>query len=638
MAECRKKWLEKVPSCASIKSADIECLERLQQLAENEVYMRRKIAELESREEAYMRTLQQADELWCKLDTDAASTVAALQEQLNTKTAANQRMADRICELEDVIEDLRAKLGVCRDELKKYESVIKMEAMIGEEDDFADVVETEVMVAAPVKDEEVGRVDDVADVEELAILVTEELEEKFVVAAPELEDVDVEARPDAVDRDLETRPDVTDAELEVQPDVEHVAMEVLRRDLIPVDDVQMAIQPDDFIYENERLKQAEDYLAKIDSLSELDKYGDDYICAPGFVCNDLVFSETGLTEEEMIALNENRVTPQELLEKYGWEFDEEGMTIRETTEAVELHERRLKARIAREVKTVEPAKEERIVAEEVTAEEIEPVGETRPVEEVEAVEKVTLMEEVEPAEDIEVEKYESALDIEYVEEAIRPVQEIRLVEDVEAEPAEDVKLVKHYEPTDEIKPRPVEEVRPPEDIRPEEVEEEIKAEPVIEATIPEEDIRVIDEITAEPVEEIRPAEEMKPKPVEDVRPIEETKIEPVEKLEAAEEIKPRLVEDVRPIEEIKAEPVEEIRPAEEIVSEISPVRSVEDTKPTERVPPSEPKRIEMEDAPVAKYEEDEIDWDNILVPRKEMLSWQSDVDTIRTTIAVLFVV
>ncbi|XP_043515667.1 titin-like [Frieseomelitta varia] len=649
VAECKKKWLEKVPSCASIKSADIECLEKLQQLAENEVYMRRNIAELESREEAYMKTLQQADELWCKLDADATSTVTALQEQLDTKTAANQRMADRICQLEDVIEELRARLGVCRDELQKYVSVIKIEAMVGKEDDFADVLEKEMLVAAPVKDEEVGRVDDVADVEELATLVTEELEEKFIMAVPKLEDVDVEARPDVVDRDLETRPDVADAELEVKPDVEHVAMEVLRRDLIPVDDVQMVIHPDDFIYENERLKQAQDYLAKIDSLSELDKYGDDYICAPGFVCNDLVFSETGLTEEETIALNENRVTPQELLEKYGWEFDEEGMTIRETAEAVELHERLLKTQIAREVKTVEPVEEEEIVAEEVTVEDIEPVRETRPAEEVETVEKVTPMEEVEHAEDIEVEEYESALDIEYVEEAIKPVQEIRLVEDVETE---DVKLVKHYEPTDEIKPRPVEEIRLPEDIRPieetklaEEIRptEEIKPKPPVEKIEATEEIkprpveyaRPIEETKIEPVEKIEATEEIKPKPVEYVRPIEETKIEPVEKIEATEEIKPKPVEDVGPIKEIKAEPVEEIRPTNQSrpVKEISPVKPVEDTKPTERVSPTEPKKIEMEEAPIAKYKEDKIDWDNILVPRKEMLSWQSDVDTIRTTIA-----
>ncbi|CAD1471990.1 unnamed protein product, partial [Heterotrigona itama] len=580
--ECKKKWLEKVPSCASIESADIECLEKLQQLAENEVYTRRKIAELESREEAYMRTLQQADELWCKLDTDAVSTVTALQEQLDAKTAANQRMADRICELEDVIEELRARLGVCRGELEKHVSVSKIEAMIGKEDDFADVLEKEVLVTVPVRDEEVGRVDDLADVDE-----------KFVVAAPRLADVDIEVRPDVVDRDLETRPDVTDAELEIKPDVEHVAMEVLRRDLIPVDDVQV-----------------------------------------------------------------------ELLEKYGWKFDAAEMTVRETAEAIELRERLLKAQIEREVKTVQPDKEERIVAEEVIAEEIEPFREIRPAEEVEADEKVTPVEpteEIEPAEDIEVEKYESALDIEYVEDAIKPIQEIRPVEGIEAEPAEDVRLVEHYEPTEQIKPRPVEEVRPLEDITP---IEETKAKAVVEVTRPVEetrpvedirpveetrpvedirpveetrlveDIRPVEETKAELDKEIRPTEEIKPRPAEEVRLIEETKIEPVGKITVTEEVKPRPVEDVRPIEEIEAEPVKEIRPIEEI--EPRPVREIgpeEDIKPTETVPPSEPRKIEKEGAPVPKYAEDKIDRDNILVPRKEMLSWQSDVDTIRTTIA-----
>ena len=72
--------------------------------------------------------------------------------------------------------------------------------------------------------------------------------------------------------------------------------------------------------------------------------------------------------------------------------------------------------------------------------------------------------------------------------------------------------------------------------------------------------------------------------------------------------------DERPIEEIR--PVEEPTPIEEI-------------KPIPEVYPPEPPSIKVERPDIP------IDTDNIIIPRKEMLSWEDDVDTIRATIAVL---
>ena len=598
-----------MPSCASIKSNDIECLEKLQQLAENEVYMKRKIAELESREEAYMRTLQQADELWCKVDADAASTVSALQEQLHMKTAANQQMANRICQLEDVIEQLRKRLATCRGELEKYMSISKIEALIGKDDDFADVLEKGILVEVPVKDKEVGRVEDLADVDDVGILVKDDVVDKDILAVVELVDIDLEAKPDIVDVDIEMKPDMVDA-----------AMRVVRADLIDVDDAQMAIHPDDFAYEDERLKQAQDYLARIGSLSELDKYGDDYICASDFICNDVVLSETGLTEEEMIALNENRVTPQELLEKYGWKFDLAELMAQATAEDEEIRaplavppvEKEQEIEVQdKEVEDpstkIEITIEETMVIEESRIEETQAVEDIDSAEEYESLEDTDAIEEIadveeaiqepRPVEDLEaVEKYESVEDIEYTErielvEDITPTEGIRLVEDIG--PTEEIKPI----PTDEIEPKPIAEIAPAEEVKPTPTEE----------------------IEPRPVEEIRPTEEVKPIPTEEIEP------RPIAEITPAEKVEPISIEDTTTVEEI---------------------RPVEDVRPFERATPLEPTIVEKEkplvdertDVPLRDVPEEKIDKDNVLVPRQEMLLWQDDVDTIRTTIAVLLTV
>lgn len=577
-----------MPSCASIKSNDIECLEKLQQLAENEVYMKRKIAELESREEAYMRTLQQADELWCKVDADAASTASALQDQLHMKTTANQQMADRICQLEDVIEQLRKRLATCRGELEKYMSISKIEALIGKDDDFADVLEKGILVEVPVKDKEVGRVEDLADVDDVGILVKDDVVEKDVLAVVELVDIDLEAKPDIVDVDIEMKPDMVD-----------VAMRVVRADLIDVDDAQMAIHPDDFAYEDERLRQAQDYLARIGSLSELDKYGDDYICASDFICNDVVLSETGLTEEEMIALNENRVTPQELLEKYGWKFDLAELMAQASVQDVEIGGTPVTVPSVEKEQEIEvqdkevedPSAKVGVIIEETMVIEESRIEETQAVEDIDsaeeyesledtdAIEEITDVEEAiqtpRPIEDLEaIEKYESVEDIEYTER-------IELVEDIT--PTEDIRLVEDIRPTEEIKPIPTE------------------------------------EIEARPIAEIAPAEEVKPTPTE--------------------EIEPRPIAEITPAEKVEPIPIEDTITVEEI-------RPVEDVRPFERATPLEPTIVEKEkplvdertDVPPSDVPDEKIDKDNVLVPRQEILLWQDDVDTIRTTIAVLLTV
>ncbi|XP_043483090.1 FK506-binding protein 5-like [Leptopilina heterotoma] len=133
-----KQWLGNVSSTTSVKSTDLECLTRIQDLAEAELCMKRNISELERREEAYMRTLQQADELWSKMETDVATTTSTLQEQLQLKASANQQLANRVCCLEDTIERLNKKLANCNQILKK-EQIQRRDKIVGEDNCNADV-------------------------------------------------------------------------------------------------------------------------------------------------------------------------------------------------------------------------------------------------------------------------------------------------------------------------------------------------------------------------------------------------------------------------------------------------------------------------------------------------------------------
>lgn len=299
--ECKKKWLEKVPSSASIKSTDLECLDKLQQLAETELCMKRQIADLERREEAYMRTLQQADEMWLKIESDAASTMSAMQEQLDAKTAANQQ-------LQDELELLRARMATCRTELEKYMSIGKIEALIGRDDDFAEVTDRGSAAGVRMRYRMAGREDDFADVDDKDSLMRREMSEKDMMARPDLSEVGIGVEPivsdmmmmakdEMADKDSLARPDWAEAGFGVHPDVS---------------DLTTGVGPDDFTLEERRLNEAREYLARLGSLSALEGH-EDYICPPDFACNDLVFSETGLTEEELTALKEGRVTAEMLL-------------------------------------------------------------------------------------------------------------------------------------------------------------------------------------------------------------------------------------------------------------------------------------------------------------------------------------
>lgn len=297
--QCKTKSLGKISSVTSIESGDIQCLEKLQHLAEEEVIIKRGIAELERREEAYMRTLQQADELWSKMEGDTISTTKALQEQLDMKTAANQQLADRVCELEDALEKCRARMVACRTELEKFLSIEKIEATIGRDDDVAEVTDKAVMVRAKIVHRPIGRVDDIATVEDGEVLARVEVVDEKALAKVEVTDEETLARVISIDADAEAVLVGDDKYVSVKPDLADLAVD-RPVDLVRIEDAESIVQPEDFIYEQQRIKKIQEYLIKLGSLEELYKDGEP--CAPDFVCNDVVSSPTGMTDEELIAL------------------------------------------------------------------------------------------------------------------------------------------------------------------------------------------------------------------------------------------------------------------------------------------------------------------------------------------------
>ncbi|XP_043494465.1 uncharacterized protein LOC122519202 [Polistes fuscatus] len=189
--QCRERWLRGVSSVDSIKAIDVECLARLRQLAESELMMKKQIAELERKEETYMRTLQHADEMWSKIEGDTADTSSALQEQLDRKANANQQLASRICELEDELEKLRVRMALCRSELTKYTSVEKIETIIGGEDDFAKTTDKMVGIRPKVAAKVIGREDDLADVLDKEILIKDKQDDKETLAKVDVQDKEV---------------------------------------------------------------------------------------------------------------------------------------------------------------------------------------------------------------------------------------------------------------------------------------------------------------------------------------------------------------------------------------------------------------------------------------------------------------
>lgn len=151
-----------VASTTSVKSTDLECLARLQDLAEAELCMKRHISELERREETYMKTLQQADELWSKMESDGATTVSALQEQLQLKASANQQLADKVSTLEDIIEKLNSKLANCKSELDNLQEISCADEIVGDESN-AQVADKDSMAKTSTVDQCTSKIDENKD-------------------------------------------------------------------------------------------------------------------------------------------------------------------------------------------------------------------------------------------------------------------------------------------------------------------------------------------------------------------------------------------------------------------------------------------------------------------------------------------
>lgn len=358
--QCKKKSLRKISSVTSIESGDIQCLEKLQHLAEEEVIIKRGIAELERREEAYMRTLQQVDELWSKMEDDTISTTKALQEQLDTKTAANQQLADRVCELEDALEKCRTRMVACRTELEKFLSIEKIEATIGRDDDFAEVTDKAVTVRAKIVHRPIGRVDDVATVEDGEVLARVEVVDEKMLAKVEVVEDETLARIISVDAVAEVAPVGDDKYVSVKPDLIDLAVD-RPVDLVRIEDAESVVQPEDFIYEQQKIKKIQEYLTKLGSLEELYKDGEP--CAPDFVCNDVVSSPTGMTDEELIALG---IDPSKKLDEKLVAHEEE-------------RERQFREELVKEAKDdVDDIEKEEKKADEIFDVEIE----TKPVIEV----------------------------------------------------------------------------------------------------------------------------------------------------------------------------------------------------------------------------------------------------------------
>ncbi|XP_078044195.1 uncharacterized protein LOC144473827 [Augochlora pura] len=604
--ECKKRWLDKVPSSASIRSTDIECLEKLQELAQAELNMKRQIADLERREEAYMRTLQQADELWCKAEEDAA---IALEE----KATERQQMAGRIGELEDEVEKLRARLKTCRGELEKYVSIGKIEALIGRDDDFADVRDSEASAGVDVKDGVAGRDDDDADIKGTSL---------------------------------------KDASMEVVPLEDALATGAV-------------VRPGELA--ETTVTEIRGYLDQIASLSELE--GPGMLCGLDFDCNDAELTHTGLPEEERIALEENRVTARELLEMYGLlEIAEQLMP---GGEAELKMSRRVEGYIEDVTETVTLVEdtEETVQREIVYDEEKEPVLDDEVLQESEEIvydqevsEGDIVYEDALEEEDA-IAEYAKTSEEDQEPDTLKPagdvlvpleqlcswqdhVHSIRskivdcpscnavdgeaeiVAEELAAYTGRTMKLEVAYRMPPDEEPEAmeyeggalaVEEVA----IKYAEVEEEIEREaepdvaaaeieerevepekPVVEARAPEE----VEEGVREEVEaEVERVEERVPEPREEARPVEEAKVERAEPVAVKE---PEEV-DRRPKEEAERPPKEEIReeeaerpPKEEVIKEEVDRPPKEEA---ERPPKEEVREEEAERPPKEEFREEEAE-------------------------------
>ncbi|XP_015597193.1 janus kinase and microtubule-interacting protein 3 isoform X2 [Cephus cinctus] len=89
--------------CIECRNLWIVCSNKIQRLTEEERQMREQISDLERREEVFVKTLQQADSMWLQLESEYATQLKELRDQLSKKFDVNQRLTSRLCDLEEEV-------------------------------------------------------------------------------------------------------------------------------------------------------------------------------------------------------------------------------------------------------------------------------------------------------------------------------------------------------------------------------------------------------------------------------------------------------------------------------------------------------------------------------------------------------
>ncbi|XP_034948353.1 janus kinase and microtubule-interacting protein 3-like isoform X2 [Chelonus insularis] len=91
--------------CSQCEAIRQDYDEKIQQLARAECCLRRQMIDLECKERAFAKTLQQVDMTWSQLENDQTAKLAKIERDLTEKNAINQKMIGRIFELEDCIKN-----------------------------------------------------------------------------------------------------------------------------------------------------------------------------------------------------------------------------------------------------------------------------------------------------------------------------------------------------------------------------------------------------------------------------------------------------------------------------------------------------------------------------------------------------
>ncbi|XP_024943716.1 FK506-binding protein 5-like [Cephus cinctus] len=329
--KCREIWLKKIGSATSIRSTDLECLSRLQELAETELDLKRQIEELERREYAYMKTLEEADVLWAKVKGDAESSIDSLHDQLEAKIIANQELAGRTCQLEDELERMRKQLSAAHSEIKKCKEAQGHEVASGREDDFAGTINRDITAGTDQIDKDVDTGDFIKSISKEVNVKPQQMDKDTPGANDLLHTSSkyVNAVPDQTDKSTISESDlikVSNKKVTVRP---NQADQLSGRDTSHVTSSDIAIQKDGDLSQQDgvtglaagRLRirapkdiasgRPNDYAKVADAGGTIDQegidnaqlliemYADDYgACAPDFICNDVVLSPIGMPIEE----------------------------------------------------------------------------------------------------------------------------------------------------------------------------------------------------------------------------------------------------------------------------------------------------------------------------------------------------